>query len=65
MEDIVAAFAWIEEKFGGTDVLVNNAGLFLPGHITGEFINMLVALVFYISRNKNISIKTSSPILSL
>lgn len=32
-EDIKAAFSWIEETFGGTDVLVNNAGIAKPGNI--------------------------------
>ncbi|XP_023944010.2 farnesol dehydrogenase [Bicyclus anynana] len=34
VEEIDAAFDWVESKFGGTDVLVNNAGIFKPGKIT-------------------------------
>ncbi|KAL1399294.1 hypothetical protein pipiens_008325 [Culex pipiens pipiens] len=40
-EDILKAFSWVEEKFGGVDVLVNNAGvlrdakLIAPGN-TGD-----------------------------
>ncbi|XP_041971713.1 farnesol dehydrogenase-like [Aricia agestis] len=33
-EDVVGAFAWVEQALGGTDVLVNNAGVLIPGHIT-------------------------------
>ncbi|XP_039752273.1 farnesol dehydrogenase-like [Pararge aegeria] len=34
VEEIKAAFEWVENKFGGTDVLVNNAGIFKGGKIT-------------------------------
>ncbi|XP_045770684.1 farnesol dehydrogenase-like isoform X2 [Maniola jurtina] len=34
VDEIEAAFEWVENKFGGTDVLVNNAGTFAPGKIT-------------------------------
>lgn len=32
-KDIMAAFAWITSKFGGVDVLINNAGCLRPGKI--------------------------------
>lgn len=32
-KDVLAAFAWICSKFGGVDVLVNNAGILRPGQI--------------------------------
>lgn len=32
--DIKAAFAWVEEKFGGTDILINNAGIFKETNLT-------------------------------
>ncbi|XP_014357237.2 farnesol dehydrogenase-like [Papilio machaon] len=33
--DIKAAFTWVDEKLGGTDVLINNAGvLYYPGFIS-------------------------------
>ncbi|XP_060806710.1 farnesol dehydrogenase [Amyelois transitella] len=34
LEDITAAFQWVEDTFGGTDVLVNNAGVFHQGQFT-------------------------------
>ncbi|XP_013142644.1 PREDICTED: farnesol dehydrogenase-like [Papilio polytes] len=35
IDDIKAAFKWVDEKLGGTDVLVNNAGvLYYPGLIS-------------------------------
>lgn len=36
--DILKAFDNVEKNFGGVDVLVNNAGLGLPGTIGGKFI---------------------------
>lgn len=33
-EDVLAAFGWIEEKFGGVDVLVNNAGILRSTKLT-------------------------------
>lgn len=33
-EDLKSSFEWIEETFGGVDVMVNNAGLFIHGNIT-------------------------------
>ncbi|XP_032527301.2 farnesol dehydrogenase-like [Danaus plexippus] len=35
LEDISAAFEWVEEFHGGTDILINNAGIFKAGRITG------------------------------
>lgn len=35
-DDVVAAFAWIVQKFGGVDVLINNAGIGTPGHLVGK-----------------------------
>ncbi|XP_075155582.1 uncharacterized protein LOC142228941 [Haematobia irritans] len=35
-ESVKAAFAWIEEKFGGVDVLINNAGIFHHAHIVDQ-----------------------------
>ena len=34
--DIVQTFAWIEKKFGGTDVLINNAGILRSTQIVAE-----------------------------
>ncbi|XP_053617119.1 farnesol dehydrogenase-like [Plodia interpunctella] len=34
LEDISVAFQWIEDTFGGVDVLVNNAGVFHQGQFT-------------------------------
>lgn len=34
--DIIQAFAYAENKFGGIDVLVNNAGIAKSSTITGE-----------------------------
>ncbi|KAL0818165.1 hypothetical protein ABMA28_008682 [Loxostege sticticalis] len=31
---LAEAFAWVEETFGVVDVIVNNAGVFVHGHIT-------------------------------
>ncbi|XP_063833227.1 farnesol dehydrogenase-like [Ostrinia nubilalis] len=31
---VADAFAWVEDSFGGVDVVVNNAGVFFQGHIT-------------------------------
>ncbi|KAI8442338.1 hypothetical protein MSG28_005869 [Choristoneura fumiferana] len=33
-EEIAEAFSWVEEQLGGVDLLVNNAGLLVQGHIT-------------------------------
>ncbi|XP_048482513.1 farnesol dehydrogenase [Plutella xylostella] len=33
-EDLKSSFEWIEETFGGVDVMVNNAGVFIHGNIT-------------------------------
>lgn len=35
VQDVAAAFKWVEENYGGVDVLVNNAGTVYEGHITG------------------------------
>lgn len=32
-DDVKAAFKWIEEKFGGVDVLVNNAGIITQANL--------------------------------
>ncbi|KAJ2942898.1 hypothetical protein O0L34_g15087 [Tuta absoluta] len=34
LEDIATAFTWVNQHMGGVDVMVNNAGLMHPGHIT-------------------------------
>ncbi|XP_020709936.1 farnesol dehydrogenase-like [Athalia rosae] len=34
-EDILEVFRWIKENLGGVDVLVNNAGMLVPGPLTG------------------------------
>ncbi|CAG9559371.1 unnamed protein product [Danaus chrysippus] len=34
LEDVSSAFEWVEENHGGTDILINNAGIFKPGRIT-------------------------------
>ncbi|KAM3963981.1 farnesol dehydrogenase-like [Aphomia sociella] len=34
LEDVVDGFNWVEENFGGTDILINNAGVMYAGHIT-------------------------------
>lgn len=35
-EEVVAAFAWVVQKFGGIDVLINNAGISKPGRLTAK-----------------------------
>ncbi|KAG8277884.1 farnesol dehydrogenase-like [Homalodisca vitripennis] len=44
-EDILAAFQWTDKELGGADVLVNNAGLAVLGHLqdgnTKDWSNML------------------------
>ncbi|KAI5635692.1 short chain dehydrogenase domain-containing protein [Phthorimaea operculella] len=34
LEDVDATFSWVEEHMGGVSVMVNNAGVMHPGHIT-------------------------------
>lgn len=47
-EDIEATFQWIEEKFGGIDILINNAGALHKGTIFG---NLPYYLLFYRCNN--------------
>lgn len=35
-DEIVAAFAWVLQKFGGVDVLINNAGIAKFGQLIGK-----------------------------
>lgn len=34
--EVVAAFAWVASKFGGVDVLINNAGIVRAGKLVGK-----------------------------
>ncbi|CAK1590550.1 unnamed protein product [Parnassius mnemosyne] len=34
VDEIKTTFKWVEDNFDGTDVLINNAGVGYPGHIT-------------------------------
>lgn len=36
-KDILNAFGYVEEKFGGTDVLINNAGISTAETIAGNY----------------------------
>lgn len=37
-EEILSAFAWIEENYEGVDVMVNNAGVLSTSYMIGKLI---------------------------
>lgn len=46
-EDILGVFKWINEKLGGVDVLVNNAGVGFDVDLTGTFCFLKARIYIY------------------